>query len=339
MNSDKKYDLVCLGSCTMDNIFEVDDVMRMELIGQDKTDKKYIAIEHSSKTNVKRCAFYPGGSAANIACDLGNIGMKTAYIGGIGADPSGDICMISMKDHNVDVSGVQIFHEDTTAASVILITPWGRDRSILAYKGANNLFGPEHIQEDMLKSTNCFVWTSLTSDKGITAIDKCIQLSKSKGAVIGGAPSISVIKNRLNDTLNLLKKSDITSMNEEELFALTNTKDILMGMKVLISWGLKWVNVTMGKDGQWITDGKTLVKTTPPKVLPKDTTGAGDATMAGILYGYLKKLSLQESAKIAVSFSAMEIEGEGVRVGTPGALSELMEFIKIHEIKQEIIKF
>lgn len=338
MNSDKKYDIVCLGSCTMDNIFEVDDIMRMELIDQDKVDKKYIAIEHSSKTNVKRCAFYAGGSAANIACDLGKIGMRTAYIGGIGADPSGDICMISMKDHNVDVSGVKIFHEDSTAASVILITPWGRDRSILAYKGANNLIGPEHISDEMLLSTNCFAWTSLTSDNGIAAIEKCIKLAKSKGSVIGGAPSISVIKNRLEDTIRLLKQSDVTSMNEEELMSLTKQRDIITGMKILLSWGLKWVNVTMGKEGQWITDGTTLVKTTPPMVIAKDTTGAGDATMSGILYGYLKKLTLQQSAKIAASFSAMEIEGEGVRVGTPNSFEELEEFMKNHPIKQETLK-
>jgi len=51
--AEKKYDVVALGSCTMDIIFEVNDIMRMELIDRDGNDKKYVAIENSSKLNVK----------------------------------------------------------------------------------------------------------------------------------------------------------------------------------------------------------------------------------------------------------------------------------------------
>ncbi|MBD3353024.1 MAG: hypothetical protein GF364_16205 [Candidatus Lokiarchaeota archaeon] len=337
MSDEKKYDLIGLGSCTMDSIYEVKDVMRMEMIDRDNTDKKYIAIEHSSKLNVSAVEFHPGGSAANIACDLARIGFKTAYIGGIGNDGNGKSCMEDMEQRGVDLSGIKIFEHDLTANSVILITPWGRDRSILAYKGANNLFGPEHVDESMLKSTRCFVWTSLTSEKGIEAISKCIDLAKSTGALIAGAPSISIIKNSADAARNLLKRCDITSLNDEEIEALTGESDVLKAMNTLFDWGLKEVNVTFGKEGQWISDGKDLIKTKPPKVFPRDTTGAGDATMAGIIYGTLRNKSLHERARIAASLSAMEIEEEGVRVGTPKTWDELQHFMDIHEIKQETL--
>ena len=334
MSQEKKYDLVGLGSCTMDMIFSVDDIMRMELIDRDNTEKKYISIEHSTKLNVKSVNFHPGGSAANIACDLANIGLKTAYIGGIGTDSNGTACLLDMEGHGVDCSGVKKFGEDSTATSVILITPWGKDRSILAYKGANNLFSAEHIDEEMLKSTKCFVWTSLTSENGISAIIKCIDLAKSSGALIVGAPSISIIKKNPEDAIKLIKKSDITSLNDEELTAITGERDMIAGMKVLFSWGLNIVNVTLGKDGQCISNGKILVKTKPPKVFLADTTGAGDATMSGIIYGVLNSKDLAETARIAASISAMEIEAPGVRAGTPEVYSELESFMKNHEIVQ-----
>ena len=331
----KKYHVVGLGSCTMDLIFTVDDIMRMDFIDRYNKEKKYIAIENSTKLNVKNVKFFPGGSAANICADLSNIGYKTAYIGGIGDDSSGITCMEDMKSHNVDVSGVKIFSEDSTATSIIIITPWAKDRSILAYKGANNLFTKDHIPEEMLKSTRCFIWTSLTSDNGIGAIKKCIDLAKSSGAVIAGAPSISIIKNRFEETVELLKLTDITSMNDEELIALTGERHIAEGMRVLFNWGLKIVNITFGKEGQWISDGSQLVKTLPPKVLPQDTTGAGDATMSGVIYGTLEGLSMHETARSAPSLSAMEIETTGVRAGVPEAFSQLEKFMKIHEIIQE----
>ncbi|MCE7742432.1 MAG: carbohydrate kinase family protein [Candidatus Heimdallarchaeota archaeon] len=338
-NETKKFDLVSLGSCTMDMIFSVDDLMKMELTGKNQAEKKYIAIEYSSKLNVKNVKFFPGGSAANVACNLANIGFKSAFIGGVGDDMNGNACLEDMKNHKVDVTGVKIFKEESTAISIILITPWGKDRSILAYKGANNLFTQEDIVEDMLLSTKCFVWTSLTSDNGIGAIEKCIKLTKSTGGLIVGAPSISIIKNRLEDTTNLMKNSEIASMNEEELMALTGEKNILKGMKVLFGWGIRIVNITFGKEGQWLSDGKTLIKTRAPKTFLEDTTGAGDATLSGIIYGVLKKKSLQETSKLAAALSAMEIEATGVRVGMPIQLSELENFMNKHEIIQEKIDF
>jgi len=335
----KNFDIVSLGSCTMDMIFSVDDLKEIEFLGQDQAEKKYIAIECSSKLNVKSVKFFPGGSAANIACNLSNIGFKTAYLGGIGDDMNGKTCLEDLIEHKVDTSGVKIFSEDATAISVILVNPWKKDRSILAYKGANNLFSDENIPENMILSSRCFAWTSLTSDKGIRAIEKCIKLAESAHGLVVGAPSISIIKHRFEDTIALMKKSEITSMNIEELSALTEKTDILKGMKILFDWGLKIVNITLGKEGQWISDGKKIIKTSPPKTFPADTTGAGDATISGIVYGVLNGKSLADTSKIAASLSAMEIEAEGVRVGTPIEFSELENFMKKHAIQQEITYF
>ena len=337
---EKKYDVVGLGSCTMDLIFSVDDIMRMELIDRNNVEKKYVAIENSSKLNVKSVKSFPGGSAANIACDLANIGLKTAYIGGIGNDSAGDACLVDMEHHHVDTSGVKIFSEDSTAHSVIIINSNFKDRSILAYKGANDLFSEENVPEEMLQSTRCFIWTSLTSSKGIGAIKKCIRITKQSGGIVAGAPSISIIKNNLQQAIDLIKTSDITSLNDEEIEALTGIKsDLHSAMKKLFEWGIKLVNLTLGKKGQWICDGKTIVKTKPPEIHVTDTTGAGDATMSGIIYGYLQNKSLHETAMIAASLSAMEIESPGVRVGLPEKYSELQDFMDSHEFQQETSNF
>ncbi len=337
---EKKYDVVGLGSCTMDLIFAVDDVMRMELIDRNNVEKKYVAIENSTKLNVKSVKSFPGGSAANIACDLANIGLKTAYIGGIGNDSAGDACLVDMQNHHVDTSSVKIFSEDSTAHSVIIINSNYKDRSILAYKGANDLFSEEYVPEDKLTSTRCFVWTSLTSEKGIGAIKKCIKITKESGGIVAGAPSISIIKNNLQEAIDLIKTADITSLNDEEIEALTGIKGDLHGaMKKLFEWGLKLVNLTLGKNGQWICDGKTIVKTKPPKIHVSDTTGAGDATMSGVIYGYLQNKSLHETAMIAASLSAMEIEAPGVRIGLPEKYSDLQIFMDNHEFQQETSNF
>ena len=73
------------------------------------------------------------------------------YLGGLGKDPSGEICVTDLIQHGVDTSKIQFFDDDATAHSVILMTPWGRDRSILAYKGTNDLFSKEHVLKRRFK--------------------------------------------------------------------------------------------------------------------------------------------------------------------------------------------
>lgn len=98
-----------------------------------------------------------------------------------------------------------------------------------------------------MKNAKCFVWTSLTSDTGIAAIEHCIQVAKSNGVLVVGAPSISIIQKRTTEAMRLLKQCTITSMNEEELEALTNEKDVRSAISILLGWGLEVVQVTLGK--------------------------------------------------------------------------------------------
>jgi hypothetical protein len=45
-------ELITIGSCTLDVIIEIDDILRFELLDKDIV-KKYAAIEYSRKLNVK----------------------------------------------------------------------------------------------------------------------------------------------------------------------------------------------------------------------------------------------------------------------------------------------
>ncbi len=42
------------------------------------------------------------------------------------------------------------------------------------------------------------------------------------------------------------------SLNDEEAQALTGERDLTKAMKILLGWGLKLVNITLGKDGAWL---------------------------------------------------------------------------------------
>ena len=207
-------ELITIGSNTLDILIQIDDILRFELFDKDII-KKYTAIEYSRKLNVKNVRFVPGGSGANIAANCSMLGLKSAYIGIMGNDFSADICLTDLRNRGVDLSQVIQTDKDCTALSIILRTQWGKDRSILAYKGANNLLKPSDVKEELFNNIRAFAWTSLTTDESCRAIEKAITLTKNRGGMVFAAPSMSIIKNAPNWAKILISNSDVVSMNLE----------------------------------------------------------------------------------------------------------------------------
>ncbi len=328
-------ELITIGSCTLDCLLQIKDILRFELLDRDLV-KKYTAIEYSRKLNVQSVKFVPGGSAANIAADCSMLGIKASYIGILGKDFSASICIGDLKNRGVDVSNVIQTDADGTAYSVILRTEWGKDRSILAYKGANDLLKPENVKEELFKEIKAFAWTSLTTEAGCQAIEKAITLTKNYGGKVYAAPSMSIIKNNPKWAKILISNSDVVSLNKDEAQEFTKRDDTTQMIQVFIEAGVKLISITDGEKGSIISDGKTVVNSSVFEIVAEDTTGAGDAFLSGILFSNNHNFSLDKTARIASALSAFECMGIGVREGLPHSLLELEDFIDTHKIAQKI---
>ncbi|MHA1372108.1 MAG: carbohydrate kinase family protein [Promethearchaeota archaeon] len=331
--ANEEIDIACIGSCCVDVIMHVNDVLRFELIDPKQEEiKKYTAIEYSSKLNVNNVKFAPGGSAANVSSNLSGLGLKTAYIGKLGDDFLAKMAMDDMRDAGVNLESCFLTDEDATGTSIVLITPFGKDRSILSYKGANNLIKPDEIKDDFLKKAKNLQWTSLTSDSGIKSIKKCIDIVKSNGGTVFACPSISILRNNLDGAKNLIKHSDVLILNKEELFTLTGLNEILHAIQHALDMGPSIVACTNGGEGSKISDGKTLVSADVYKIDVTDTTGAGDAFASGLIYAYLNGKGLEDMIKYGSAISAFECSVLGVRDGIPRDIKAVEDFIKNHQI-------
>ncbi|MFW9973627.1 MAG: carbohydrate kinase family protein, partial [Candidatus Odinarchaeota archaeon] len=316
---------------------EIDDILRFELFDKDII-KKYTAIEYSRKLNVKSVRFVPGGSGANIAANCSMLGLKSAYIGVMGNDFPAEICLSDLKKRGVDLSQVIQSDNDTTALSIILKTPWGKDRSILAYKGANNLLGPQDVKEELFDNIKAFAWTSLTSKNACEAIKKAITLTKDNGGLVFAAPSMSIIKNAPDWAKILISNSDVVSMNLEEAQEFTGENKKTLMIKDFLEMGIKLISITDGPNGSIISDGKTIINSGiySAKDQVSDTTGAGDAFLTGILISMLHDFPMKKISELATAMSYLECREIGVREGLPESLQELEDFVNQNILKQVI---
>ena len=333
-----KRKIITIGSNTLDAMIQVKDILRFELYEKEFV-KKYTAIEYSRKLNVEDIHFFPGGSGANIASNCAMLGFNAIYLGVLGNDFSAQICIEDLKRRGVDLSYLRQTDEDSTAFSVILKTEWGKDRSILAYKGANNLLNPEDVKDQLFKDISAFAWTSLTSENGCRAIEKAISLTKNNGGLVFAAPSMSIIKNNPKWAKILIANSDVVSMNAEEAEEFTKESDRYYAAKKIHEMGPGLVSITDGAKGSLVLDGKKVVRSGIYKVKVMDTTGAGDAFLTGLLLSKLNNYPLDKMTQIASAMSSLESMKTGVREGTPNSLQELEEFAASQKLQQTVSEF
>jgi len=330
-------ELITIGSCTLDCIIQIKDILRFELFDKE-IKKKYTAIEYSRKLNIEGVRFIPGGSAANIASNCAMLGLKSSYIGVIGKDFSADICLKDMEKRGVDLSNIIQTNADSTAFSVILRTEWGKDRSILAYKGANNLLKATDVKEELFEEIKAFAWTSLTTEGGCKAIEKALTLTKNRGGEVFAAPSMSIIKNNPKWAKILISNSDVVSLNKEEAQEFTGEIDTVHMIHKFLDMGVKLISITDGPNGSIISDGKEIINSSVYDGNVEDTTGAGDAFLSGILISQLNNFSLEKTSKMATAMSFLECKEIGVREGLPNSLQELENFVENNNIKQVLSK-
>jgi len=330
-------EVIAIGSCTLDCMLQVKDILRFELLDKDII-KKYTAIEYSHKLNVDGVLFVPGGSAGNIASNCSMLGLSSAYIGILGNDFSATICLDDMKKRGVDLSNVIQTDDDSTAFSVILKTEWGKDRSILAYKGANNLLKPEDVKSEIFQGIKAFAWTSLTTESGCKAIEKALTLTLENNGKVFAAPSMSIIKNNPHWAKILISNSDVVSLNKDEAQEFTEETDTVPMIHKFLDMGVKLISITDGPNGSIISDGQTIVNSSIYEGPVEDTTGAGDAFLSGLLISQLNGFTLEKSSKMATAMSYLESKEIGVREGLPSSLTELEDFVSNNSIKQIVSK-
>ena len=75
-----------------------------------------------------------------------------------------------------------------------------------------------------------------------------------------------------------------------------------------LALGVKKVFITLGRDGVAFGDGKEIFISKNRIITPVNTNGAGDAFMAGLLYGETKKLELYDMVSFASACALVTIQ-------------------------------
>lgn len=243
---------------------------------------------------VKSWTSYPGGAPANVACALVKLGTPAAFIGCIGNDSKGDRLLQLLDETGVNITGIQRYAAAPTREVYVVRSERG-DRSFAGFGDRQpHEFADAHLQPDKLPpalflDAEFLVLGTLELAYPQTrqAVFRALELAEEYNLkVVLDVNWRPMFWEDPEEALPLIEKLweyvDFLKLAEEEARWLFDTVDA-----GAISYRLGSVEGVLVSNGDanvsyCINDYEGTV--TPWKVEVEDTTGAGDAFLAGFVH-------------------------------------------------------
>lgn len=304
-------DILCVGQMVADILVQSVDEVNFS------TDTK----------RVDKILINNGGDCLNTAIDLSKLGAKVGFIGAVGQDPLGSYLQNVLKINGIDDSGLYVDETSQTSSVVALINSAG-ERVFLYYGGTNDILSFENVNKEMITDAKivhvggtfqlpgldgegtkqlfktaheheCFTTMDVTWDtsgKWLDIIEPCL-------------PELDLFMPSINEAKQICKCEKVEKIAED-----------------LKKRGVKNVIIKLGKQGCYVDAFGKRYYQSSFKVPVVDTTGAGDAFVAGVLYSLHMGWEIEAVTRFASAVSAHCIQKLGATVGVP-EYEKVLEFI------------
>lgn len=311
----KTYDVVGIGNAIVDVFTQADDSF-IEMMGIEKGIMQLVERERGELlyAAMKDRVQAPGGSVANTIAGLGNLGLRTAFIGRVHDDALGRFYAKSMGESgtafpNPPVAGGEL----PTSRSMIFVSPDG-ERSMNTYLGISSELGPEDVADAVAGEAVLLFLEGYLYDKpkGKQAFERAAKLCRGAGGKAGIALSDPFCVDRHRDDFRrLVKELDYVIGNEHEWSSLYQT-DLSSALEQAAADAGVVVCTRSGEE-VILVRGEEMVTVPVNRVVPVDATGAGDQFAAGFLYGFATGQSLAVAGRMGCVAAAEVISHFGAR--------------------------
>lgn len=259
-----------------------------------------------------------GGDTMNVAVAARRLGVTTAMIAKLGADPFGDAIGDLLRREQVDVSGVT---RHASAATGIYLVTHGKDGHHFTYyrKGsAASLMTPADVPEALIASARFLHVSGISqaiSETARAAVDHALATARRTGVRLSydtnlrtrlwSADEARPVVERTARLVQILK----TSLEDSE--ALLGSKEPSQIAAHFLGLGCSIVVVTLGRAGVLLAQasGEEAIGGFPVDAV--DATGAGDAFTGALLAELAAGKDAAQATRFANAAAALSTRGYG----------------------------
>jgi pseudouridine kinase len=281
--------VVCAGNAALDRTFAVHGPVHLAT---------------SNPSNV-RSSF--GGVARNVAENLARLGVDVTLATQVGDDLAGRSLLADCASAGVATRGIAMSSRYPTAEYVAIID---ERRELVIGASETNVIDALTVETlaAAFRDDGRMAWTF--ADCNLPAAVLAAFLAQPRAAehrLAIDAVSIAKVQRLPHD----LHGIDVLFVNEDEariLLGAAAARDVLELAPAIVERGAGAVVLTRGAQGAIVFDGARTALVSAPVSRPVDVTGAGDALIAGTLFGLLHGEPLAAAVRTGTLVALLTIE-------------------------------
>jgi 1-phosphofructokinase family hexose kinase len=298
----------------------------------------YFASVTEGKVNRNgKVLFQAGGKGLNVSRQLKNFGVESYNLIFSGGN-DGKILRDCLKKEGLQFTSVHIESETRNAAVIIS----KNDNKVTSFFSENPMITDKEIEEMKSRIEKMIVNCEMVVISGSSPSANADSLVPFTIELANKLDKVSVCDyygNNLDEVLNsspTILHNNISESEESLKVNLRNETDIKKFLQSLYQKGIKRTFLTDEDKEFYAQNFDYIYKITPPKINTIDSTGSGDAFVAGLIYSWKKSFVFEESLKFATACGAANAESfEVCRVTIEQAIS-LKDKVKIESIGKKM---
>ena len=315
----KKFDIVCLGSITVDTFINPPET-HICTVGH----KDYLGFELGQKIGLKDIFIACGGGAANTAVGFARMGLKATAIGVIGDDEEGHYIRKTLERHGISADYLLIEEGEHSSFSIILSPAEDGRRVVLHRTAQSHKFNRKTIWD--CPDTRAIYISHLYGGAEELFSELPAWKAKHPDTLVGWNPGKTQFEAGMKAFSSVWEHIDLLILNTEEAELFTGLQvkhfapeaimnesvrgktvevgesleiksipDVRDMAKLFLRAGVKTVLITDGQNGAQGFNQAGEHCFLPTKKGPCiSTLGAGDAFSVGAICAYLEQKSLSD---------------------------------------------
>lgn len=249
-----------------------------------------------------------GGVGQNIGGNLAQLDIDTRLITAIGKDLYGDLIKEENRKLGLKMEDVLEVEDQSTASYLALLNREGDMELAISSMDIMEELSVSFIEEKrqvIEESSLLIIDTNIPQDL-IEYLVKNFQLD----FFLDTVSSSKAMK--VKDLLGYFHTIKPNKMEAEILsgIEIKSKKDLREAAAYFVNQGVKRVIISLGEDGIYYFDKDKELYIKTPAIQVVNATGAGDAFMAALGYGYFKGLEIEKTLKFALATSILTLESE-----------------------------
>lgn len=281
----------------------------------------------------------PGGAPANVAVGISRLEGNTAFFGRVGDDPFGYFMRDVLSAEQVDIKHLSLDQNYRTSTVLVDLDDQGeRTFTFMVNPSADQFMSHQDVPKFQEYQWLHACSNALANEPSRSSTLNAMTQAKESGGYVSFDPNLrqDVWQNPLemrSVVMQAIVHAHVVKFSEEEITFLTQTDSIEKAISALSSVSIPVIIITLGSKGALVYYENEAIRVEGQSVSDVvDTTGAGDAFVAGLL-AYLssydhwcKKVIIMNAVKWGNGCGALAVTKKGAMSALPN-LSQLNQWL------------